>query len=281
MRARNVFFSASFVAAVAAFAPTASAQSVEPAVGVRASAEFGFLFTADHFIRLGTDGSRVDYRRDGAQDNLYAFGRLSAELDVRRRHHVTMLYQPLEIVTREVASRDLRIDGLTFPNGTPMQFRYGFPFFRVGWHYDVLAEPDRELSFGVAMQLRNATIDFESLDGRLFRSRSDVGIVPLLRARGRFPIGSSSAFFAFEVDGFYAPISVLNGSDNEVTGAILDASVRVGWRVRPNVDLFVNLRYLGGGATGQGDPTPTSDGFQSNWLNFVALTGGATIDSRP
>lgn len=74
---------------------------------------------------------------------------------------------------------------------------------------------------------------------------------------------------------------MLNGSDNEVTGAILDASVRVGWRVRPHVDLFVHVRYIGGGATGQSDPTPTSDGYQSNWLEFVAVTGGATIDSRP
>lgn len=267
--------------ALAAAPGAALAQTAEPAVGVRASAELGFLFVADHFVRFGLDGSRIDYRRDGAQDNLYPFVRLSAEIDVRRRHHVTLLYQPLEIVSRETLTRDLRIDGVTFPNGTPVQFRYGFPFFRAGWHYDLLAAPDREFSLGLALQLRNATIDFESLDGRLFRGRSDVGVVPLLRARGRFPLGSAGAFFAFEVDGFYAPISVLNGSDNEVTGAILDASVRVGWRVRPHVDLFVNLRYIGGGATGQGDPTPTSDGSQSNWLNFVAITGGATIDSRP
>jgi hypothetical protein len=270
------------LALVLTAAPASSlAQTAEPAVGVRASAELGFLFVADHFVRFGVDGSRIDYRRDGAQDNLYPFARLSAEIDVRRLHHVTLLYQPLEIVTRETLTRDLRIDGVTFPNGTPVQFRYGFPFFRAGWHYDLLAAPDRELSLGLAVQLRNATIDFESLDGRLFRGRSDVGVVPLLRARGRFPLGSAGAFFAFEVDGFYAPISVLNGSDNEVTGAILDASVRVGWRVRPHVDLFVNLRYIGGGATGQGDPTPTSDGSQSNWLNFVSITGGATIDSRP
>jgi hypothetical protein len=267
--------------ALAAAPGAALAQTAEPAVGVRASAELGFLFVADHFVRFGVDGSRIDYRRDGAQDNLYPFVRLSAEIDVRRRHHVTLLYQPLEIVSRETLTRDLRIDGVTFPNGTPVQFRYGFPFFRAGWHYDLLAAPDREFSLGLALQLRNATIDFESLDGRLFRGRSDVGVVPLLRARGRFPLGSAGAFFAFEVDGFYAPISVLNGSDNEVTGAILDASVRVGWRVRPHVDLFVNLRYIGGGATGQGDPTPTSDGSQSNWLNFVSITGGATIDSRP
>ena len=75
--------------------------------------------------------------------------------------------------------------------------------------------------------------------------------MPLLRARGRFPL-AARGFFAFELDGLYAPISVINGSDNEVTGAILDASVRVGWRVVRHVDAFVNLRYIGGGAVGQG-----------------------------
>jgi hypothetical protein len=110
--------------ALAAAPGAALAQTAEPAVGVRASAELGFLFVADHFVRFGVDGSRIDYRRDGAQDNLYPFVRLSAEIDVRRRHHVTLLYQPLEIVSRETLTRDLRIDGVTFPNR---------PLSRVPW----------------------------------------------------------------------------------------------------------------------------------------------------
>jgi hypothetical protein len=43
----------------------------------------------------------------------------------------------------------------------------------------------------------------------------------------------------------------------------------------------VNLRYIGGGAVGQGDPTSSSDGYQSNWLHFMTVSLGATLDSRP
>ncbi len=266
------------------FAPAAAAQgapaATEPTLGLRANAELGFVGVADHFIQLGRDGSRVDYRSDGAQDTLSAFARLSLDLDVNRRNIITLLYQPLEFETRDTLSRDLRIDGAVFRAGTPVNFRYGFPFYRAGWAYNVLSGSGRELAFGASLQIRNATIDFEARDGSLLRARNDVGLVPLLRARGRFSF-AGSGFFAFDIDGIYAPISGLNGSDNEVVGALLDASARVGWRPRPHVDLFVSARYIGGGATGQGSATPTSDGYQSNWLHFFAVSVGATLDSRP
>jgi len=266
-------------ALAAAQAPGPTGASAEPVFGLRAQAELGFLAVGSHFIQLGRDGSRIDYRDDGGQTNLYTFARASIELDVRRRHLITFLYQPLQIDSSATLGRDLRIDGANFTAGTPVRFRYGFPFFRGAWAYDVLPAPDRELAFGVGLQLRNASIEFESVDGRSYRQRNDVGPVPLLRARGRFPI-STRGFFGFEIDGLYAPISVLNGSDNEVAGAILDASVRVGWRVIPHVEAFVNVRYLGGGAVGQGDPTNTSDGYQSNWLHFTTVSLGTTLDSR-
>lgn len=129
----------------------------------------------------------------------------------------------------------------------------------------------------MGLQLRNASIAFASRDGTLLRTRNDVGPVPLLRARGRFPV-DRTIFVGFEIDGFYAPISVLNGSDTEITGAILDASFQLGWKIRDAMETFVNLRYLGGGAVGSGDPTPTSDGNQSNWLHFVTLNLGVTLD---
>ena len=279
---RTTTLASALLAAITFVGAGASAQTEpgEPEFGIRGTGELGFLGVLAHDIRLGTDGSEIDYVNDGKQDNLFFFARLSVEVDIWRQHHLTFTYQPLELASDAVLRRDLRIDGLDFPAGTPVRFFYGFPFYRFAWDFDVLRGPDELLAFGLGLQLRNANISFESRDGTLYRNRTDVGPVPLLRMRGRFPI-VDRFFFAFEIDGFYAPISVLNGSDTEVTGAIVDASVRFGWRFVDHADVFLNVRYLAGGAAGAGDPTPTSDGQQANWLHFLTVSLGATFDSRP
>jgi hypothetical protein len=252
----------------------------EAELGIRGTTELGFIAVLAHEIRLGNDGDRIDYPGDMAQSNLYLSLRATVDVDIWRQHIITLVYQPLEIESRATLPRTLRIDGLDYAQGTPVRARYSFPFYRFGWAFDVLSGRNEELAFGLGLQIRNAAIEFESEDGAQFRARNDVGPVPLLRTRGRFEI-AAGWFFAFEVDGFYAFIPGLNGSDTEVEGAIVDASVRLGWRLMPHVDAFLNVRYLGGGAEGEGDPNATSDGYQSNWLHFLAVSLGATIDSRP
>lgn len=252
----------------------------EPDFGIRGNLEIGFLGVLAHTIQLGRDGTMVDYPADLTQSNLYLFLRVSADFDIWRQHIITFVYQPIDLETTSTLRRDLTIDGALFPQGSVLRARYGFPFYRLGWAFDVLEGRDEELAFGLGFQIRNATITFQSGDGDVYRARNDIGPVPLLRSRGRFPI-AGGWWFGWEVDGFYAFIPGLNGTDNDVEGAILDASLRVGWRVMPHVDGFLNVRYLGGGAGGQGDPGPNDDGFQRNWLHFLTLSAGVTIDSRP
>lgn len=260
--------------------PLPASGSPDDEFGFRTSVELGFLGVLAHELTLGTDGTRLDYPSDFNQSNLYLFARVTAEFDIWRQHLITFVYQPIDIESSVALGRDVRIDGLDFDRGTPVRARYGFPFYRLGWAFDVLSGRDEELAFGLGLQLRNATIEFRSEDGTLLRTRNDVGPVPLLRARGRFAL-PSRFYLGFEVDGFYAFIPGINGSDNNVEGAILDASLRLGWRMFAHTDAFLNVRYIGGGAAGTGDPTPTSDGFQRNWLHFMSVSIGATLDSRP
>jgi hypothetical protein len=211
-----------------------------------------------HFIQLGqSTAARVDYRATTARRQpLLLRARLAVEIDVRRRHLITLLYQPLEIETRETLARDLRIDGATFRAGTPVSFRYGFPFFRAGWAYDVLAAADRELAFGAALQLRNATIEFESVDGRSFRhaQRRRPG------ARCCGPAGASpSPRGPSSPSRSTASTRPSPSSTAATTRSPGPSSTRAcAWAggCATHVDLFVNLRYIGGGATGQGDPRP-------------------------
>ncbi|GMT97819.1 hypothetical protein KH5H1_19380 [Corallococcus caeni] len=253
-----------------------AARAEAPRVELRAVAELGFLDVLAHSLREGSDGTIFRFPEDGGQDNLYTFVRLSAELSLRGRHTVVFLVQPLDIQTQGVLRRDVTIDGLTFPENTPLDVRYAFPFYRASYLYDLLGDPERELSVGASLQLRNATFVFTSADGTLRRANRDVGPVPLLKVRVRWPL-SRNWWVGLEADGSYAPTAIINGDDDSATeGALLDASLRGGVRITDTVEAFLNLRYLGGGARGTSDDNGEEfgDGFTSNWLSTATVSLG-------
>ena len=237
-------------------------------------AELGFLAVASHIVQLGNDGTRFDYRADGGQDVLFPFFRLSTELKFKGRHAIVFLYQPLKLTGETVLTQDTTFDGILFPQGTPLNSTYGFPFWRISYLYDFLRRAGDEVSIGVSLQIRNATIVFTSADGSLRADRRDIGPVPALKFRGRWGF-DNGVWWGTEIDGIYAPISGINGSSNEITGALLDASLRVGYDFSDRVAGFFNLRYLGGGAVGtESNPAPPSDGYTKNWLSFITASLG-------
>lgn len=240
---------------------------------VRLAAELGFVGVLSHIIQFDRDGTEFDYVNEGGQDVLFPFARAEAGFSWRRSHAL-LVYQPL-LLQGDVTLRDeLIVDDVVFAEGTPIRARYNFPYFRGSYLYDVLPSPKHELSFGIAVQLRNATIDFASLDGETLVSNRDIGIVPLLAGRYEGPV-SKHIWWGAEATGFYAPIKYLNGDDNGVVGAILDASVRVGVSARAGVRPYVNARYVGGGAEGTSDEsTPPGDGYNNNWLHTLAISAG-------
>ncbi|MBN2620039.1 hypothetical protein JXB22_03030 [candidate division WOR-3 bacterium] len=121
------------------------------------------------------------------------------------------------------------------------------------------------------------TYCFRSFDGSLFRVNQNVGPVPIFRLRTRFPLGEQ-VWWGSEIDGFYASGRYITGSDNDFEGAILDASLRLGFRMSKAVDTFMNVRYIGGGARGtdEDDPGP-GDGYTNNWLHTVAISLGMYV----
>lgn len=273
-------------AALLTATPTADAAPTPPnstlneegrALRIEPGAELGFLAPLSHTIQLGNDGSDFDYVKEGGQDNLFLVSRWTLDLRIRERSTVTFLYQPLDIRTEQTATRDLRFDGLDFVQGTPIDMRYGFDFYRVSYTRDIIPDEKRELALGASLQIRNAAISFSSADGTLRTVNRDIGPVPVLKVRGRFE-GQQRTWWGFEADGFYAPIKYLNGGTTDVVGAILDASVRAGFKASNGVEPFLNLRYLGGGSDGtSSDPDPGKDGYSQNWLNFVTVTAGVYL----
>jgi hypothetical protein len=273
------------VALLAMLAAPASAtwlNNPDNSFEVRLAPEMGFIGVLEHTIQFGKDarGTKFDYVAEGGQNILFPFRRMSAELHLMPRHTIVLLYQPIDIRTEAYLENTLIVDSTVFPAGTAMDFRYGFDFYRASYQYDFWPEPDRELAVGLSLQIRDATISFVPKNGENARVYQNVGPVPIVRFRGRLPVTGSS-WVGTEIDGFYAQGKGVTGSTNvesSFRGAILDASLRYGLSLNESVDGFINVRYIGGGASGQQeDPENRGDGYTDNWLGTVALSVGMYI----
>ncbi|MCC7382177.1 MAG: hypothetical protein IT384_10120 [Deltaproteobacteria bacterium] len=255
--------------------PKSAPAEVQSPLGISGVLELGFLAPLAHTIELSKSGTELDYVRDGGQDNLFFVARLSGELALFESHRIIFLYQPLNLETSVLLEKDLVVDDERFVAGTALDLRYGFDFYRLSYLYDFWGDdPRQELSIGGSLQLRNATINFTSGDGTQRRTARDIGPVPALKVRGQWSL-TERVWLGLEADGMYAPIKYLNGGASDVVGAILDASVRAGIQVAPGIDAFLNVRYLGGGASGTSKKkSGPGDGYTDNWLNFLFITLG-------
>ena len=240
-------------------------------------AEVGFVRPIQNDIQFGNDGYKFDYISEGGQDNLFLYTRWTMNFRYDERHVFTFLYQPLNLVTTQEADREFRFNDIVFSEGTPLDFRYGFDYYRGSYTYDILAATDKELGFGVSMQVRNATLDITSTDGVQRESERDIGLVPLLKMRGRFEL-KDDKWVGFEMDGSYAPIKYINGDVSDVVGALIDTSVQSGIKLKNGIDPFINVRYVAGGAEGTtSDPDPGEDGYVLNWVQFAAINVGFAL----
>ena len=243
---------------------------------LRLSAELGFVGVVSHTIQFGQEGSKIDYLEEGGQDNLFPFARLSVDAELFHHLVITFLYQPLDVRSTSVLQRDIRIDDTVFAEGSGMDMRYGFSFYRLSIGGDFLPHPERELLLAFSAQIRNATIDFTSADGEQRTTNRNIGFVPIMKARFRWTF-DKDWFIGAEVDGWYAAGRVVSGSSNDFDGAILDASIRAGAVLRPVGDVFLNLRYLGGGARGTDETPEQGDGYTNNWLHTMVLSLGVQV----
>ncbi len=246
---------------------------------LKLSAEIGFVGVVKHGIQFGKDSTYFDFRKEGGQDVLFPFFRFTGEFEIKQRHSLIFLIQPLKLKSSNTLERDVQVNQTLLPAGTPMDFKYDFGFYRFGYMYDFFKDRDQELGIGLALQIRNATIDFASRDGELLETNRNIGVVPLLKVRGRWtPKRGQGFWLGAEVDGAYIRGKVISGTRDYFAGALLDASVRAGFKIPRAGDIFVNVRYVGGGARGtDSTPSPGKDGYAENWLHTMALSLGLYI----
>ncbi len=254
-------------------------SSPSPQWQTRLRAEAGTVGVQNHVIKFGKNGTQFDYLKDGDQDILYPYQRFEAIFSNSSGHALYFVYQPLELVSNPILDRDVIVDGETFSKDTPMNLRYSFPFYRVSYVANYQSG-DSNWGWGGSLQIRNASINFSSVDGTKRRNNQNIGPVPTVKFIYESGLFSSCRWGA-ELDAMYAPVKYLNGSDSDVVGAFTDFSLRtstpLNWQAARS---FVALRYIGGGASGTSKPPKgRGDGFTSNWIDLISFSLGldATI----
>jgi hypothetical protein len=175
------------------------------------------------------------------------------------RHRVSFLYQPLEVNTTVRMQEDITIDGNDFKvsDNERLDLKYGFPFYRASYSYDLLKEDDRVLGVGAAIQIRNASIIFASGDGSTVTVSQNVGIVPALHLYSRLELDSGINLTA-DATGIYASSAFINGATYQFEGSLLDASLRLGYRLKGNNEVYGALRFVGGTSDGTTQDTDRS-----------------------
>lgn len=263
-------------------------------LSIELGSEAGFVKVLTHTITIGDPGTNdtFNYVTQGGQDILSPFYRFTAELGIGDQDTVTLLYQPLTLATQSRFEEDVTLDGITFEAGQVVNITYGFPFYRVSYLHDFFRNPGVELAAGLSLQLRNASIRFDSAN-QLANGNNDkelvvtqnLGPVPIVKVRAGYrpPDGLiPGGFVELEADGFYATSAIFNGATYQFEGSIFDASARAGFAPRPGLEVFGNLRLLGGGARGtRGDArefwTESVDGYTDNFLTTLSFTLGARL----
>ncbi|MFA6617618.1 MAG: hypothetical protein WCT23_00920 [Candidatus Neomarinimicrobiota bacterium] len=236
-------------------------NSADSKVKVSFEIETGTVGVLSHTYQSGRTeegATRFDYVKQGGQDVLFPFDRYVANITIKEKHKISLMYQPLKVTTNVTFRDDVMVDSVLFSKGTPMELSYGFPFYRITYSYSFINSENFTLAGGLALQARNANIVFKALDGTAMTVANNVGPVPSLNLNGRYDF-NGGAFLGFEVTGLYASSAIINGASFAFEGSILDASLRGGYTLIDGLDVFANFRFLGGTSKGE------SQYIERNW----------------
>ncbi len=260
------------------FSFSLSANSFAPFI----ETEQGTIALLHHTYQNGTayDPAReFDFIAQGGQDNIYPFSRYTVGATVNENHRVWFTYQPLRLETAVKFEAPVSIGASTFA-AEPMQLTYSFPFYRGTYTYDLLGKYEQAyLGVGLALQIRNASIQFKAVDGGEMYVSQNVGLVPALAiySEYRFPFGLT---LSADIAGSYANLAFINGVDYEFEGSILDASLRMSYAVQEDLSLFANARFFGGTSNGSseaGGETWTESKQKYTKNNIASLTFSAGL----
>jgi hypothetical protein len=152
---------------------------------------------------------------------------------VNEKHCLRFVIAPLGIDETGTASQSIVFQDTTFAPG-PIDVKYRFDSYRASYRY-VFYERERwTWSGGGTLNIRDAEIRLQQ--GALTRVKKNTGVVPLLALEGEWRF-APGWYGLLDFEGLAAP-----------QGRAIDAALKLGYDVTPNITVAGGYRILDGGA---------------------------------
>jgi hypothetical protein len=196
--------------------------------------EMGAIGTGYNNVRIPGDQGTLFSLKDDLNSKTEFFLRLRANYTIRSRHTLSLLYAPLETVSKGNVPYDLLFEGVNFPANTNLTGTYKFNSYRLTYRYEIVLKPKFEFGLGFTAKIRDARIALAS--PALESEKTNVGFVPIINFRMLWKMDEKFGIL-LEGDALAAP-----------QGRAEDVLIAANYRVNDHFGLKAGYRILEGGA---------------------------------
>jgi hypothetical protein len=196
--------------------------------------ETGAVGTGYSDVRIPGDQGTLFSLKDDLIAKTEFFFRLRANYTIKSRHTFSLLYAPLETVSKGNVSYDIIFEGVTFPANTNLTGTYKFNSYRLTYRYEIVQKPKFEFGFGFTAKIRDAKIALASAG--MASEKTNVGFVPIINFRMLWKPYEKFGLL-LEGDALAAP-----------QGRAEDVLIAATYRISDRLGLKAGYRLLEGGA---------------------------------
>jgi len=196
--------------------------------------ETGAVVTGYNDVRIPGDQGTFFSLKDDLISKTEIFFRLRASYTIKNRHTLSLLYAPLETVSKGNLPNDIFFEGVTFPANTDLTGTYKFNSYRFTYRYEIVLKPKFEFGLGFTAKIRDAKIALSSTG--LESEKVNVGFVPIINFRVLWKVDEKFGLL-LEGDALAAP-----------QGRAEDVLIAATYRISDRIGLKAGYRILEGGA---------------------------------
>jgi len=214
--------------------------------------EGGAAWQSYNDVEIPNDGSATRFSlADLTGGGPWPAGRAYLTWNLGERHGLRALAAPLSLTERGVPDRAIDFEGARFAAGAPLAATYTFNSYRLTYRYRVRQTERTTAWVGFTAKVRDATVELQQ--GATRRAKDDVGFVPLLHLAGEWRVAPR---WRLSLDA-----DALAGGP----GRAIDAALKAGYDLRPDLTLQAGYRTLEGGAD-------VEETYNFAWLHYAVAS---------